>query len=280
MTNVTKPQIIINCGDGYNDTLYLNGTASSNKTLIIKYSGNHTYASDGIYDLTYQDTFRIAGIKNIKNSQTQRVFLTTELRINSTIGPNTTPFLLWPPDDLILNGNTVYYDPGFYDTDGDSLSVPGLIPCSINNVNDYYFPTGTTLNSKGVLSFSKDSLATYAFSYQIFEWRKDQTNTPVVIGWSAIDIVMEITTDIGVREYFDTERIINIYPNPASNTLNIVSKRGDFTGNELEILNSIGQVVIKAQLQSSIDISNLATGIYTLRIVSAEKVLCTKFSKQ
>lgn len=71
---------------------------------------------------------------------------------------------------------------------------------------------------------------------------------------------------------------LNVYPNPAKNTLNFdfKNKEGQFA---TTIFNSLGQIVLNENNQNQIDISNLIAGIYVVDIKTADKVFRTKFSK-
>jgi hypothetical protein len=67
-----------------------------------------------------------------------------------------------------------------------------------------------------------------------------------------------------------------IYPNPASEFLNIVYSP---SFERAELINSLGQAVIainKSSTQAQLNISNIESGYYTLRIFSKEKIYQSK----
>ena len=67
-----------------------------------------------------------------------------------------------------------------------------------------------------------------------------------------------------------------VYPNPASQVLNIVYSQ---SFEKLELINSLGQAVIainKSSTQAQLYISNIESGYYTLRIFSKEKMSQSK----
>lgn len=71
-----------------------------------------------------------------------------------------------------------------------------------------------------------------------------------------------------------------IYPNPSSNSLYI--QYDEKVKTSLEILNSIGEIVLKKEMQvknSEIDISNLSPGIYYARLITAKGSAEQKFIK-
>ena len=70
---------------------------------------------------------------------------------------------------------------------------------------------------------------------------------------------------------------INVYPNPASETVRIEG----IEPTEVQIYNALGQVVKTVQGTNEIDLSGLVEGVYLLRIMDAEgKVYTNKITKQ
>lgn len=76
---------------------------------------------------------------------------------------------------------------------------------------------------------------------------------------------------------------INIYPNPASNQINIQGLKQAKT-ETISIVNSIGQIVFESNNGFSnlnqFDVSSLKSGIYYLRVLSKDKVITKSFIKQ
>lgn len=72
-----------------------------------------------------------------------------------------------------------------------------------------------------------------------------------------------------------------IYPNPVSSILNIKIEKHVGSGTEIEIANVFGQIVLKLSYLNEIDISLLAPGYYTLKIIDSNKQqFHSKFSKE
>ncbi|WP_442787384.1 T9SS type A sorting domain-containing protein [Flavobacterium suncheonense] len=86
-----------------------------------------------------------------------------------------------------------------------------------------------------------------------------------------------VNTNLGTEDFVKNSFLV--YPNPASSTLTI---KGDgFENEEVEIYNMLGQKVMQRALitnESSIDVSKLASGVYTLYFVNAK--VSNKFVKQ
>ncbi len=72
---------------------------------------------------------------------------------------------------------------------------------------------------------------------------------------------------------------LSLYPSPARNALNIVSRQ-DLTGSQITITDATGKVVATPiLLHGTIDVSNLASGLYLLKIQGKQNVLSGKFTK-
>ena len=97
----------------------------------------------------------------------------------------------------------------------------------------------------------------------------------VMLNGSVVTSEVILTPGSGVND-IEAEKAFSIYPNPASNLINIISENA----NELITISDLsGKVVYSeraSEKQNSIDISNLSAGMYIVRI--GEKA--TKFVKE
>lgn len=75
----------------------------------------------------------------------------------------------------------------------------------------------------------------------------------------------------------NTNLMSKIYPNPATNVLNIEGLNGEYA---ISVSDLVGRVLLNTQSQSSIDVSSLAPGIYNLRIVKGSEQQTSTFVKQ
>jgi hypothetical protein len=92
-------------------------------------------------------------------------------------------------------------------------------------------------------------------------------------------ITQSVDACIGIKE-LNMDKI-KIYPNPTLTFLNISSESKSFKNSEIEITNYLGQTVLKTEYSNTIDVSKLANGIYTLKIVSKDnQSYCSKFVKE
>lgn len=244
-----------------------NGVIINSSPLVKKniYSCVHVFSGPGINNIYLMDSLRTPGIKNINNSQSKTFYIQSMLNISAFFGVNSSPVVTNLPIKFdSINGNYVFFNPGLTDPDGDSLTYQltnclGTASTSIN----HYIPSNATVDKYGTLSFNKDSVGLYAFSYLVKEWRKDASNNQNLIGSMLIDFVLDIPAGVGIKE-LDKKENTNLYPNPTSNTLNI--KTNSKTNSEIEIFNSLGQMVLKQKYSESVDVSKLVPGYYFIRV--------------
>lgn len=99
-----------------------------------------------------------------------------------------------------------------------------------------------------------------------------------------------VTKDVMVQGVGVEENAINnvvLYPNPATETLNVSFASTTTETLEIRMVNTMGQVVYAAQAQtvsgtyaSQINVASFAKGVYSLEIVSADRVQVSKVSVQ
>ena len=100
------------------------------------------------------------------------------------------------------------------------------------------------------------------YTYAIYAAKSEgQMSTPV-----SVTIVAEFD-EVGEAN----ETVISVYPNPTKNVLNIVAGNSDF---EYSLVNGMGQEVVKGTAQGiqQINVSNMAKGVYFLRLTSGNQV--------
>jgi hypothetical protein len=66
-----------------------------------------------------------------------------------------------------------------------------------------------------------------------------------------------------------------VYPNPASNVLNVKSQE---TLN-LEIYNNLGQFILRSNNSNSVDVSSLSRGVYFIKVSNGINTSTKKFIK-
>lgn len=273
--NIQRPYIILNWGVK-TDTLFLANENPVSTGILKKYYGTCTYPGPGVNQITYIDSFRIPAIQNIAQSDNQSLKLKSILNISAFNGPDTAPLMQNSEIRLTAQSDKAIFDPKFQDAENDSLSFQ-LVPCSADS---YRNPTGVSINNKGVVSFSRDSIGRYAFSFIVTEWRKDTDLNYQNIGSSQADFAMDIATDVSITEQSFNHQL-SLYPNPTTSFINIVDEQNELQGSTIEITNSIGQSVMSCSYTQAIDVSELQPGCYFVSITTEQKkVLHTKFIRQ
>ena len=82
------------------------------------------------------------------------------------------------------------------------------------------------------------------------------------------------------NQSFEFSSYFTLYPNPVKDVLNIQSKQ-DLIVNSMEIYNQLGQIVMAvANTSNRVDISNLASGIYFVKVNTDKGTANTKFIKE
>jgi len=76
----------------------------------------------------------------------------------------------------------------------------------------------------------------------------------------------------------DLAQALTVYPNPANSLLNIQLEGYDLSDFEVEIQNVIGQSVLSSPARRSLDVSQLKTGIYLVRLKGEEVETVRKIS--
>jgi hypothetical protein len=276
---VFRPFVPINFGDGNYGTLTMlsAGSVPGSGTVKKVYSGTHTYAGAGSYWASFQDTFRVAGIRNINNSQTQAIFVDALMVIGNNSQQNTCPVMLNEPLNFGVTGSQFFYMPAYTDTDGDSLSF-SLVNCIGAG---YYRPANTSINNSGLFSFYSDTVGSYAFSIVTKEWRKNTNGLYAVIGTTQMDFVTELSIPSGIKAEGAHDLKLSLCPNPVVGRLQIASNKVGSGTFLIEIINDLGQIVLTEANHNNIDVSDLPSGSYLLILRETDsKPCCARFIKQ
>ena len=83
-----------------------------------------------------------------------------------------------------------------------------------------------------------------------------------------------------INENINKPKQILVYPNPTFNSLNIQSDQIEFENSEIEIINYLGQTVLKLPYSNNISVSTLSSGYYTLKIVTRIGQFHSSFIKE
>ncbi|MGZ3891284.1 MAG: NHL domain-containing protein, partial [Mucilaginibacter sp.] len=160
---------------------------------------------------------------------------------------------MWDPQSLALDGAGNLYFADVGNNRIRKISASGII---------------TTVAGNGSQGFSGDGGApTSARLYGPWCVAVDASNNIYIADQLNFRIraVCPSNCIAGIKEIEQT-KLFSIYPNPASNVLCINSQDEDLQNSEIEILNTLGQTVIKTPFKNQIDVSALPNSIYFLQV--------------
>jgi hypothetical protein len=90
-------------------------------------------------------------------------------------------------------------------------------------------------------------------------------------------VPVNINGFIGVEENLLSDQSPKVYPNPVKYTLNVVGAKPD---SEINIINCLGQTVLKLSFPENIDVSCLPAGLYFLKAANLNSCYSVKFIKE
>lgn len=136
----------------------------------------------------------------------------------------------------------------------------------------------THLSSGAHLSFTKNAVVSNDFSLG------QQMKMVVYLNGGSVDLSQLSARERELIIIAESEEIASqntwfVYPNPASDLVNIFNSRGA-NAQELFILNEVGQRLIWKRNDSEINVSSLPAGLYYLAIISENKPAVFKFIKR
>lgn len=175
----------------------------------------------------------------------------------------------------------------------NAATLPGGIPVSINNVNaatnasyfyDNEFPAGQYVSMDG---FTTNLTAfaevipgsTYHFKVAIADASDGVLDSGVFL--EAFSFRSVAADPLGIAKH--ENELFAVYPNPCNGEYFINSKNKNYSGAQLKVLNMLGEEVLSTVLsenQTSINISNQPSGIYSVSITTIDGVYTTRLIKK
>ena len=173
----------------------------------------------------------------------------------------------WKINNNCLVSNPSINLPDIDLTDNSTVTLFNFTNCSCNSDVKFYRINGGGHTWPGV-------------EIPLYELIAGETNEDIQASvelWNFFNAHTLCNTTVGVEEKF-TPQTIKIYPNPANSELNLNIASTDKV--EISISNMLGEVLIIANNQNRIDISNLTTGIYIITITRGQFKQTQKFIKE
>jgi len=149
----------------------------------------------------------------------------------------------------------------------------------IQDVNyAFTYPTGEWINVKQRIDLDRDQTTLYINNSPVKTWSFSATGQRKLSALNFYPINSSyrfFVDDIHLRRVYNKTKEsldITVFPNPASELLNISFANSDKTIATVSILNTIGQEIYRQQVMDNnnlqIDISSLSPGAYFVNIVS------------
>ena len=185
----------------------------------------------------------------------------------------------------ISNTDTTIQTDGFGLTDASKLhNLAGKYRAEYGTPFDLSDLTNDALLNKQAITYVKviDVVGSIQNQYCSRDANNHKINDPWPTGWGnggfdldAVGVIHQQT--VGIDELELTN--VSVYPNPATNVLYVNLSSINYS---LEVINLIGEVVLKVENKSnttSLELSNLKSGVYYLKISSEGKQKQMKFVK-
>lgn len=196
----------------------------------------------------------------------------------------------------VPNNDEVIYVPLQMTEDSDPMTedfssgVCNYLTSGDGNVTYNNPETTFTISQLGQTLITCDMSENGAFESNYFGFFYSNVNTPLSYETINIDGIntLTITTANGDTAHYEEFNLsvkenqlkdVNIYPNPATESITINSVSNDI--NRIEIYSITGRILksIKKPI-STIDISNFSQGIYILKVYNAKNFIIKKFVKK
>ncbi|HWY12566.1 MAG TPA: T9SS type A sorting domain-containing protein [Bacteroidia bacterium] len=121
---------------------------------------------------------------------------------------------------------------------------------------NYTWSTGATTNT---VNISPTSTSNYTITSQ----------NGSCTGFVVTTVSVNVCT--GINEGIEPLNSLKVFPNPASNTLYISDEQ--YFEAQIEIINTLGETILKTPFINEIDVSGLPDGIYTLQLISKNQIV-------
>lgn len=199
---------------------------------------------------------------------------------------NTLPYA-WVTQDFVLNNTDEYtlkfkyFVPGNLAT--NSITRVGYDLVNQENMNAFFFPQIKDVN----LVFG--SWQTFSTTFKVLLFRDGATSVKIKLYLTAnsqlsdqivyFDDVQIVKTNNLSNNEEKFENVSNFWPNPVTDELNF-KMEGVSTLDQIIISDQLGKVVVKVENSNTINVSNLAKGVYFAETLYQGKKITKKIIKE
>ena len=261
------------------------------------YFNTHYYNEGGLYELSFVDSFLVAGVKNISDSDQRYLRFKDTLNVIFEDQPfqnNYAPLFLGYPDmDSYYtgeNGEILY--PAQYSSDDVYISAEDFRETVVLFPADGVLPIpGDVYMDDNVLVWDRPIEAgIYGFCIKVREFRKGLSNPEDSIFMSTAHRALMIEVDsnmlVSSLDISHLKGMVSLFPNPANSTLNIQLQHSQSTQGKLYIENLAGQTLhaealnLSPALQSwEVDVADWPSGVYVVRLQAGAEQVVRRFVK-
>jgi len=151
-------------------------------------------------------------------------------------------------------------------------ALGSCFPAGVNETSrDYFVPANTNVGNEGLFTghyHPHDHIGTSIIRYTFY-------NVDDLNDTTSFMIMFNGGSGTGINN-IDENAIVNAFPNPATSSLFIQYDLEKISGTYLKIYNSIGEIVIQKEVNSTsgilkLDVSSLAKGVYVYRLESTNQ---------
>lgn len=290
LTRANGPSVF--CTAPAHDGVPISATIRMNEYIAI-----HSYPGPGNYIVCFEQAARNPGIINMPNSVNQNMTFESLLVIPTfSSGKDDSPvFANHPIAYGCLNNGCFTYNPMATDADGDSLSYK-LVPSAGStgtSTPGYSYPSAGAGGTFGINPVS--GLVTwcnpqYAGDYnvgiKVEEWRKNDDGEYFLMGYVIRDTQFTIDNCTGMSDLFEKEQSITIYPNPATDYIEIKFKEVSGEPYTIDLTDITGKTIARflenstAKLSMKFEMKAFSQGIYFIKIAGNGKTTVKKLIKQ
>ncbi|MDP1801483.1 MAG: T9SS type A sorting domain-containing protein [Bacteroidota bacterium] len=230
--------------------------------------------------------------KNRGNTWQQSTFVGGRVRDFEVINKDTIYYVsrTVPPNSIAQFGYT--FDGGLTGPYIPITSPTYFTNITVKNKNEIYLVAreGAAANGNAVILKTTDlgqtwSKLTTPFVQDLRDMKFLNDSVALICGDSGLLVKWNTKQSlfVGVKENTTNNSSIKIYPNPTNDILNIDVDIINGNSSKLQILNSLGQIVREEKIKdpkSQINISQLPSGVYTLKVFIENEYKTFKIIKQ